>query len=467
MYNKKKMRELIVSMHHSIPQPRYGGPNHNCIVMGGPGYGKTRYFTEVNLALMKGTSFIINDSKGSLVKKYRGYLERMGYEVRVLNFARPGTDGHWNMFKYIRNEQDIMSIAHILTYLVEQGQGNNKDPFWDEATQMRMAAFIAFCKEFVPKGKMTFPTLVFLLDNPMRLLDFVPGGKEKYEELEKEEKKARSYDDCWGQIAAELGMSPSQKNCLESRVFMALSRLFPDSYALKLYCRVAQSPEKTWNTIRITTFSKLGNFDAGGVQEMLSSDDVDIESIGDRKTALFVCVSDCDRALDPLANIFYSQAIKVLEEHADNDCPENRLPIDVTFLFDDFATSVKIDDFPRMIAAFRSRGMSAILLLQCESQLESFYSPSDAKAIIACCSTYVYLGTMDLPTAQNMSKRMNVPLEKAMNVPEGMCYVHHQGMKPFMDELFDTAAMEKELGISQPLEAARPEEPVAHEKDAA
>lgn len=458
MVNKKMMRKLIVSKHHSIPQPRYGGPNHNCIVMGGPGYGKTRYFTEVNLGLMKGTSFIINDSKGSLVKKYRPYLERMGYEVRVLNFAKPGTEGHWNMFKYIHSEQDIMSIAHILTYQ-DKNLGDHKDPFWDETTQIRIAAYIAFIVECVPEKMRTFSLLVDLFTHPVRLLDFIPNGRKLFASIE--------MGDDWRIRGEKLGFSLNNMGTIEGKAFMTLAEVASESYALKLFCRIAQSPSKTYDTIRVTTFSKTGNFDAAQVQEMLSCDDVDLESVGDRKTALFVCVSDCDRALDPLANIFYSQAIKVLEEHADNDFPEHRLPIDVTFLFDDFATSVKIEDFPRMIAAFRSRGMSAILLLQCESQLESFYSPSDAKAIIACCSTYVYLGTMDLPTAENMSKRMNVPLEKAMNVPEGMCYVHHQGMKPFMDELFDTAAMEKALGIAPPYEEEAPKEHSDPETDVA
>ena len=464
MYDKKRMRELIVSKNKRIAQPRYGGPNHNCIVMGGPGYGKTRYFTEPNLVFMQGTSFIINDSKGSLVKKYRPYLERMGYDVRVLNFARPGTEGHWNMFRYIHDEEDIISIAHTITYQdKEEGSGGRKDPFWDETTQIRIAAYIAFMMEFVPGNQRTFPFLAELLTYPMKLLDFIPDGKEIYEAISLEDEFGRH----WRDYGDELGFSSSQSQSSEGKMFIVLSEARRESYALKLFSRIAQSPSKTWDTIRVTTFSKIGNFDPAGVHEMLSSDDVDLTSVGDRKTALFVCISDCDRALDPLANIFYSQAIKVLEEHADNDFPEHRLPVDVTFLFDDFATSVKIEDFPRMIAAFRSRGMSAILLLQCESQLESFYSPSDAKAIIACCSTYVYLGTMDLPTAQDISKRMDIPLERAMNVPAGMCYVHHQGMKPFMDELFDTETMERELGICQKLESAAAEDLSPLETDAA
>ena len=187
---------------------------------------------------------------------------------------------------------------------------------------------------------------------------------------------------------------------------------------------------------------------------MLASDDVDLVSIGRRKTALFVVVSDTDRSLDELVNIFYTQAMNELCMFADNRCKNNRLPVDVRFILDDFATNSLIDDFPKMIASIRSRGISTMLMIQAESPLTAAYG-DDGKTIIGNCDTYIYLGGNDVETAEQVAKRCNLPLQKILEMPVGTNWIFRRGQKaasatnfklePFAKEKLEHATYEPEI----------------------
>lgn len=176
---------------------------------------------------------------------------------------------------------------------------------------------------------------------------------------------------------------------------------------------------------------------------MMKTDELNIASIGQRKTAVFVEVSDTDRSMDQLANLFFTQAMQELCRYADECTIENRLPVEVQFIMDDFATNCNIVDFPRMIASIRSRGISAMLLVQSEAQLEQMYGP-DSRTIIGNCDTYVYLGGNDLDTARSVAERCDVPVQQILNLPVGDMWIFRRGSKPRRDNIFQDWAWKRE-----------------------
>ena len=189
-------------------------------------------------------------------------------------------------------------------------------------------------------------------------------------------------------------------------------------------------------SILITVNSRIGLFDTPEINRMLGSDTINIPGIGQRKTALFVVVSDTDRSMDTLANLFFTQAMNELCLYADNHCPDCRLPVPVRFIMDDFATNCKIEEFPRMISSIRSRGISAMLMLQAESQLESSYG-CDWSTIIANCDTYVYTGGNDVETAKAVATRCDMPVKRILNMPVGSIWIFRRGQTPVNGKLFD------------------------------
>lgn len=169
---------------------------------------------------------------------------------------------------------------------------------------------------------------------------------------------------------------------------------------------------------------------------MMEENDIDFAAIGQEKTAVFVTVSDTDRSMDSLVNMFFTQTMQALCDYADNACPNNRLPVPVRFILDDFATNCRIEEFPRMISSIRSRGISVMLMIQAESQLRQGYG-HDGKTIISNCDTYVYLGGNDVETAQAVSVRCDKSLKQVLYMPVGSCWVFRRGSQPVYTKLLD------------------------------
>lgn len=203
-------------------------------------------------------------------------------------------------------------------------------------------------------------------------------------------------------------------------------------------------------SILISVNSRLGHFDTPELSKMMAYDDIDIASIGRKKTALFVVVSDTDRSLDKLANLFFTQTMNELCWIADKECENNSLPVPVRFILDDFATNCKISEFPRMIASIRSRGISTMLMIQAESQLTENYG-YDGKTIIGNCDTYVYLGGNDVETAKAVAERCDVPVKKILNMPIGRNWVFRRGQAPVNGYIFDLDRflIEKKLNLEE------------------
>lgn len=371
--------------------------NNNVLVVGTSGAGKTRSIVIPNLLQASG-SYVLSDPKGNLYKKYKGYLEEQGYVVKKLDFTDPANSAHYNCFKYIRNTQDIVKIAHMLIY--QRKGGGHSDPFWDEAAQLLVQSVIAYLREVWGEKEQNLHRLLQLISH------------------------CHIRED-----------SPSFKNILD-RLMDELEKKNKDSYACSTYRKFRVAADRTLKSILITVNSRLGLFDTPELNEMMAYDDLEIERIGKEKTALFVVVSDTDRSLDGLANIFFTQAMNELCRVADKECDDSCLPVPVRFFLDDFATNCRIEEFPRMIASIRSRGISTMLMIQAESQLTESYG-YDGRTIIGNCDTYVYLGGNDVETAKAVAERCDVPLKKILNMPVRTNWIFRRGQAPVNGHNFD------------------------------
>ena len=379
--------------------------NNNVLVVGAAGAGKTRSIVSPNLLEATG-SYVVVDPKGNLYGKYKDYLRAQGYNVRKLNFAEPGDpeSESFNYFRYIKNDSDILKISRMLAYIEEPGT-YKCDPFWDESCTLLLTALNAYLFHYCSEEMQN-------LYNVNKLL------------------LAGNVDEDYTSVDTDL-----------DRIFEEIRTEDSDSFTYQQYRKYRLAAGRTLKSVLISTLAKIGVFTTAGHQKLLGTDTVSISSIGFRKTALFVIVSDTDRANDPLANIFFTLAMHELCRAADGR-PENRLPVDVRFILDDFATNVKINEFPRMISSFRSRGISCMLMLQAESQLRSAYGADD-KTIIGNCDTYVYLGCNDVDTACEVAKRLNRPLSEVLYMPVNTNWIFRRGEQPYHGKNFSLEPFEK------------------------
>ena len=389
--------------------------NNNVLVVGTSGAGKTRSIVTPNLLQATG-SYVISDPKGNLYKKYKEYLEGQGYAVKKLDFTDPRNSAHYNFFRYIKSTQDIVRVAHMLIY--QRKEGNHPDPFWDEASQLLVQAVIAYLIERWGYEEQN-------LHRVLQLVNLYQG----------------------------TGDMEERKTPLDG-MMESLGKKNPDSYALSMYTKFRVAADKTLRSIMISVNAGLGLYDTPELNEMTSSDDIDITSIGKEKTALFVTVSDTDRCMDGLVNIFFAQAMNELCRYADTECEDSCLPVPVRFIMDDFATNCKIEDFPRMIASFRSRGISTMLMIQAESQLTENYG-YDGKTIIGNCDTYVYLGGNDVETAKAVAARCDLPVKRILNMPIGTNWIFRRGEAPVNGHNFELEPFLAEKGLTKKKEVGR------------
>lgn len=381
--------------------------NNNVLVVGTSGAGKTRSVVTPNLLQATG-SYVVSDPKGNLYKQYGRYLESKGYKVRKLDLKDLKHSTHYNFMRYIRSEQDIVKVSHILVYELSNGRERTLDPFWDESTCLLLQALMAYVIMYTPEEQHVFSNVLQMLTA----------------------------------ISVDEGRS-SGKNAIDE-IFERLETDDPDSFALKQYKKFRLAASRTLRSILIALAAKTVIFDMPELKKIMADDEIKIREIGLEKTAVFVCVSDTDRSLDCIANLFFSQAMNVLCDIADEYGYQNRLPVPVRFILDDFATNVHIDEFPRMISSIRSRGISAMLMIQAEAQLEDYYK-SNAGTVISNCDTYVYMGTNDLATAKNIATRLDVPLKKVLYMPVGTSYIFRRGSEPQQSRNFDLDLHMKEL----------------------
>lgn len=384
--------------------------NNNVLVVGTSGAGKTRSIVTPNLLQATG-SYIVSDPKGNLYEKYGPYLKNQGYEVKKLDFTDPENSAHYNFFKYIRKTQDINKISHMIIY--SKGQdGYKPDPFWDEASELLLQALIAYLYEGFRSSEQNLRSVQKLID------------------------------------ACNIDENDSGSATILDKLMEAHEKEYEDSYAVSQYKKFRVAAGKTLKSILISLNARIGQFDTPELRELTKYDTIRISGIGMKPTAVFVVVSDTDRSLDGLANLFFTQAMNELCWQADKRCKGNTLPVPVRFILDDFATNCKIAEFPRMIASIRSRGISTMLMIQSEAQLEEGYN-KDARTIIGNCDTYVYLGGNDVDTAEAVARRCDVPLKKILNMPVETNWIFRRGQEPVNSKNYNIEHLLKEKNITE------------------
>ena len=387
------------------------GLNNNVLVVGASGTGKSRSVVSPNILQAVG-SYIISDPKGVLYKQYAEYLRSCGYVVKKLNIADPEDteSGSYNFFDYIYNEQDILTVAHMI---INAGDSADKihrqDPFWDDATELLLAALIGYLYYHTTPENRTLSSLLRLAE------------------------------------ACDIQEEDDQHDTPLDLIFEEAGKYDPDDFSLRCYKRFRQAAGRTLKSILITLYAKIAVYDTPALRRMFSQDTVEIPSIGMWKTALFVIVSDTDRSMDRIANVFFSQAMHELCRTADN-LPWQKLPMDVRFILDDFSTNIQISEFPRMISSIRSRGISAMLMIQDESQLTDAYGQG-GRTIISNCDTYMYLGSNDIETARNVARRADESLRKILYMPVGSCWIFRRGQLPVKTKIIDPVKWKQAHGI--------------------
>ena len=376
------------------------GFNNNVLVVGASGCGKTSTIIEPNIKQAVG-SYVIVDAKGMLYQKYCRYLRKKGYKVRKLDFVHPGKwdDAHYNYFKYIESDMDILKISHMMISLASDNGLFFQDPFWNQASELLLIAINAYLFHHCLPSERNLKSVLNVVRNC------------NIDESDANSKSALDY------------------------LFEAIEQDNPEDFAVRMYESFRQGAGRTLRSVLISLNAMLARFDTPELQTMLSHDTVALDLIGDSKTALFIVVSDTDRSMDYLANLAISQCIHELTLKAET-YPDGRLPLPVRFLLDDFATNVRIAEWPRMISSIRSRGMSAMMMLQSESQLKSGYG-NDASTIIANCDTYVYMGDNDLNTAEQIARRTGSALADVLYMPPHHCWVFRRGEKPSFVETLE------------------------------
>lgn len=370
--------------------------NNNVLIVGGSGCGKTRNVVIPNLSRCAG-SYVISDPKGDLCKKYGGYLRKKGYDIRVINFAHPELSDSYNPLQCIRSTQDIVKFSTLLVNDA-RAAASSSDPYWELSSVMLLSAVIGLLKE-KKRSSCTFKDI----------LTVIRGG-------------VRENEDKHDSVLSDLFKNHEESN--------------PNSWACAQFKGVNAAPGQTYNCIISTLAARFARLDSSELNRMMSGKRFDFTSISRRKTAVFVIVSDTDRTMDALANIFFTQAVNALCDFADTDCKNNRLPIPVRFILDDFATNCRIDEFPRIISSIRSRGISVMLMIQSEAQLHQGYG-ADAATIISNCDTYAYIGGNDVETAESVSLRCDRPLADVLFMPVGECLVFRRGSKPVSAKTLD------------------------------
>ena len=358
-------RTEMLSMESRPKDPKYAR-NKNIICLGNSGAGKTRFFIKPSLMQMH-SSYVVTDPKGTLLIECGKMLQKGGYRIKVFNTVDFLKSMHYNPFAYIRSEKDILKLVNTLI-LNTRGEGQGGDPFWEKAERLLFTALIGYLWYEAPQEEQNFAMLLDLLDAS----------------------EAREEDEGF-QNAVDM-------------MFEELSEKNPDHFAVRQYRRYKLAAGKTAKSILISCGARLAPFDIQELRDLTVFDEMDLESIGEEKTALFVIISDTDDTFNFLVSILYTQLFNLLCDLADNRY-HGRLPIHVRCLLDEFANIGRIPKFEKLIATIRSREISASIILQAKSQLKAIYK-DNADTIEGNCDTMLFLGGKEKTTLKEMEEML-------------------------------------------------------------
>lgn len=355
-----------LTMNGRPKNPEYAR-NKNVLVIGGSGSGKTRFFVKPNLMQMH-SSYVVTDPKGSLVHECGKMLEKNDYKIKVLNTINFKKSMHYNPLAYIHSEKDILKLVDILIANTKgEGEKSGED-FWVKAEKLYYTALIAYIYYEAPENEHNFTTLLSMID-----------ASEVREEDE------------------------NYKNAIDL-LFEQLEKKDPEHFALKQYKKYKLAAGKTAKSILISCGARLAPFDIRELRELMSDDELELDTLGDRKTALFVIISDTDKTFNFVVSLMYSQLFNLLCDKAD-DVYGGRLKVHVRCLLDEFANIGLIPNFDKLIATIRSREISASIILQAQSQLKAIYKDS-ADTIVGNCDSMLFLGGKEKTTLKEISEML-------------------------------------------------------------
>ena len=337
--------------------------NKNVLVVGGSGSGKTRFFVKPQIMQMH-SSYVVTDPKGGLLCETGKMLQKNGYRIKVLNTINFKKSMRYNPFSYIHSEKDVLKLVTCLMQNTK-GEGKGSDPFWEKAEQLLYTALIGYIWLEAPEEEKNFNTLIEMI-NAMEV-------REDDEDFENQ----------------------------VDIIFRELKEKNPSHFAVRQYAKYRLAAGKTAKSILVSCGARLAVFDIAELREVTAYDELELDTLGDRKTALFLIMSDTDDSFNFLISMCYTQLFNLLCEKAD-DVYGGRLPVHVRCLIDECANIGQIPKLEKLIATIRSREISACLVLQAQSQLKAVYK-DNADTIIGNCDSRLFLGGSEPTTLKELS----------------------------------------------------------------
>lgn len=357
-----------LTMNSRPKAPKYAR-NKNVIVIGGSGSGKTRFYVKPNLMQMTDrVSYVVTDPKGTIIVECGKMLVNGGYRIKVLNTINFKKSMHYNPFYYIRSEKDILKLVNtIIANTKGEGEKSTED-FWVKAERLLYSALIGYIWYEAPEEEQNFSTL----------LEFINASETR----EEDEEFKNAVDELFEELEAEN----------------------PEHFAVRQYRKYKLAAGKTAKSILISCGARLAPFDIQELREIMSYDEMELDMIGDQKTAMFVIISDTDDTFNFVVAIMYTQLFNLLCDKADDE-HGGRLPYHVRLLLDEFSNIGQIPKFDKLIATIRSREISASIILQSQSQLKTIYKDA-AETITGNCDTVLFLGGKENSTLKEISETL-------------------------------------------------------------
>ena len=370
-----KTERLMMS--NRPPDPK-NARNKNVLVVGGSGSGKTRFWLKPNL-LQCHSSYVVTDPKGSIVVECGNALLKNGYKLKILNTINFSKSMHYNPFAYVHSEKDILKLVTTLMTNTK-GEGSGGDPFWEKSERLLLTALIAYLHYEAPVEEQNFATLLEML-NTMQVLE----------------------DDEEYQNPVDL-------------LFEELAKKKPNSFAGRQYKLYKLAAGKTAKSILISCGARLAPFDIQELRDLTMYDELQLDTLGDKKTALFLIMSDTDSTFNFLISMVYTQLFNLLCDKAD-DVYGGKLPIHVRCLIDECANIGQIPNLEKLVATIRSREISACLVLQARSQLKAIYK-DNADTIVGNMDSQIFLGGSEPTTLKDLSEMLGKETIDAFNTSD-------------------------------------------------
>ena len=419
-----KTERLMMS--NRPPAPK-NARNKNVLVVGGSGSGKTRFWLKPNL-LQCHSSYVITDPKGSIVVECGNALLKNGYKLKILNTINFSKSMHYNPFAYVHSEKDILKLVTTLMTNTK-GDGSGGDPFWEKSERLLLTALIAYLHYEAPVEEQNFATLLEML-NTMQVLE----------------------DDEEYQNSVDL-------------LFEELAKKKPNSFAGRQYKLYKLAAGKTAKSILISCGARLAPFDIQELRDLTMYDELQLDTLGDKKTALFLIMSDTDSTFNFLISMVYTQLFNLLCDKAD-DVYGGKLPVHVRCLIDECANIGQIPNLEKLVATIRSREISACLVLQARSQLKAIYK-DNADTIVGNMDSQIFLGGSEPTTLKDLSEMLGKETIDAFNTSDtrgnspsygttfqkmghellsrdelavldgGKCILQLRGVRPFLSDKYD------------------------------